>query len=116
MDNARTNLSSASAGLPLAQELARLAPALDGYPVGQLLDVLALAGQQDRTHAYQLIDCCLSCWIASLDDALDDHPYVPDDALLRIQVRLSEARDALATLKSALPRLDVVHDFRGQPC
>jgi len=116
MDNVQTNRSSAPAGLPLVDELARLAPALDGYPVGQLLDVLALAEQQDGAHAHQLVDCCLSSWISSLEHTLDDYPHVPDDALLRVQVRIGETRDALTRLKSALSGLDVVHDFRGQPC
>lgn len=116
MDNVQTDRSSAPAGLPLVDELARLAPALDGYPVGPLLDVLALAQPQDCAHAHQLIDCCLASWISSLEGTLDGYPHAPDDALLRVQVRLCEARDALAALKSALSRLDVVHDNRGQPC
>jgi hypothetical protein len=116
MDMVQTNRSPAPAGRPLVDELARLAPALDGFPVGQLLDVLSQAERQDRAQAYQLIDCCLSSWISSLEHNIDDCPHEPDDSLLRVQVRLCEARDALATLKSALSRLDVVHDFRGQPC
>jgi hypothetical protein len=116
MDNVQTDRSSAQAGPLLVDELARLAPALDGFPVSQLLDVLTFGERQDCAHAHQLIDCCLSSWISSLEHTIDDYPHVPDDALLRVQVRLCEARDALATLKSALSRLDVVHDFRGQPC
>lgn len=121
MDNSLTNCPPGPApglepGTALLDELARLAPALEGFPVGQLLDVFIDAEQRDRDHAYQLVDRCLVHWIASLEGSLHAYPHAPDDALLRVQARQLGARDALSTLKTALSRMDLVHRNRGQVC
>ena len=112
MDTPQTQCPSPSQAtqptLWLQDELTRLAPALDGFPVDALLDVYVTAGQQGRDHAYRLVDSCLENWIASLEGSLSSYPHAPDDALARVQARQRGARDALTTLKSALARVDGV--------
>ena len=101
----------------LTDELTRLAPALDGFPVDALLNVYVTAEQQSRDNAWRLVDLCLENWIASLEGSLGSFPHAPDDALARVQARQRGARDALTTLKSALARMDVVvPGNRGQLC
>ena len=116
MDHSPTNGPPDSAAKALLDEAARLAPALEGFPVHQLLDAWATAEQRDRTNAYLLIDRCLVGWIASLQGALGDYPQDADGPLLQIQARQQGALDALTSLKSALKRAEVLHPNRGQAC
>lgn len=105
-----------SADLPLLEQLSRLAPALDGFPVDALLDVFVATEQRDRATAYRLVDQCLGNWIDSLQGGLDAFPHEPDDALQRVQARERGTRDALATLKAALSGMALVHRQPGQLC
>lgn len=120
MDNSQTQRTPPSqpalSTLSLLDELTRLAPALDGFPVDALLDVYVTAEQQSRANAYRLVDLCLENWIASLEGSIGSYPHAPDDALARVQARQRGARDALSTLKSALAQMDVVPGNRGQLC
>lgn len=121
MDNSQTQCPPPSQPVPpvlsLQDELARLAPALDGFPVDALLDVCVAAGQQGHDNAWRLVDVCLENWIAALEGSISSYPHAPDDALARVQARQRGARDALTTLKSALARMDVVvPGNRGQLC
>jgi hypothetical protein len=99
----------------LLQELERLAPALEGYPVNQLLGFLS-GEQRDLASRRRLVDRCLGTWIESLDHAIDTLPGELDDSMRRVKARERKARDALAHLKSALPSAEVVRQNGGQPC
>lgn len=101
----------------MLDELCRLGPALQGFPVDELLEVYAMAGQQ-RANAYRLVDRCLESWIAALESGLHAYPHAPDDALQRVRERQRNARDALSRLQLALARVDdgVVPGNRGQVC
>lgn len=116
MDDSQNRKPADAAGVSVLDRLAQLAPALDGYPVNQLLDVVMSAEQRDRAQAHRLVSCCIVHWITTLEGDLSAYPHVPDDALLKIQVRQRRARDALFTLQDALTRLDLVHRDRGQAC
>lgn len=116
MDDSQGDTPTAFAGPSVLDRLAQLAPALDGYPINQLLDVFMSAEQRDRAQAHRLVNHCIVHWIAALESDLHAFPHAPDDALMRIQHRQKSARDALFTLQDALSRLDVVHRDRGQPC
>ncbi|CAM4167313.1 hypothetical protein [Roseateles saccharophilus] len=115
-DNATESPSDGAAPALLLQELERLAPALEGFPVSPLLDVFMSAEQHDRASAYQLIDSCLVSWIAALEGTLDSYPHTADDSFLRVQARQRGARDALVRVQTVLAGNDVVPANRGQPC
>ena len=100
----------------LLHELEQLEPALAGFPVSQLLDGFVCAEPNDRASAYRLVDSCLASWIASLDSTIDEFMNESDVALAGVLSRQRGARDALARLKVALSRADVVRPNRGQLC
>ena len=116
MDHARPHAPPDPAGKSLLDEAARLAPALEGFPVSQLLEAWVSAEHRDRANARLLIDSCLVGWIASLEGGLKDYPHDADGPLLQMQARQQGALDALTALKSALSRADVLHANRGQAC
>jgi len=101
---------------PLLHELEQLAPALAGFPIGQLLGGFVGAKPDDRINAYRLIDSCLVGWIAALDTTLGAFPHEPDDALKRIMSRQRGTRDALVRLKATLSRTEEAHPGRGPAC
>lgn len=84
----------------LLQECER--PELAGYPVGPLLDVLISAPAQDRASAFQLVDACLSAWIAQLDRPTDRVHGGLSDVFDKIEGRRRGARDALARVHAVL--------------
>lgn len=105
-----------AAGEPVRQELARLAPALEGFPVGPLLDLLLAADPHDRASAYCWVDRCLAHWIDALTAALQQPLGSRIESLARIEALQREARDALARLRVLLYQAEVVHPERGQLC
>lgn len=98
---------------PLQQELARLAPALEGFPVGPLLDLLRSAEPRDRASAYSWVDRCLGHWIDALTAALQQPLGPRIESLARIETLQRQARDALARLRVLLYQAEVVHPGRG---
>jgi hypothetical protein len=89
----------------LESELVRLAPALQGYPVEDL--VAEFMPRQGDTHAYRLVDSCLRSWIQQLDDALASLPAdLEPDVLRAVEDRQRETHDALRRISSLLRQVD----------
>lgn len=86
----------------LAQELARLAPALEAFPVGALLGLLRCDDPHDHASAYRCVDHCLGHWIEALTAALQQPLGPRIESLARIDAQQREARDALASLRLLL--------------
>jgi hypothetical protein len=87
---------------PLDALLNRLAPALRGYPVKELIDLWAQTAHDGATTE-QLIDLCLSSWITRLDDRgaiakVDEQ--LPDELLERQRC----AHHALVLVRSRFQR------------
>ena len=115
MDDSQSSMPANAAGLSMLDKLEQLAPALDGYPVNQLLDVFMSAEQRDHSQAQHLVTRCIAHWIATLEGDLRAFPDMPDDALLKLQARQQNARDALFALQGELARLDVARRDRSRP-
>jgi len=84
----------------LLQECLR--PELFGYPVRPLVDVLISAQARDRARAYQLVDKCLSAWIAQLDKPIDRVYGGLPEVFDQIEGRQRATREALARVHAVL--------------
>lgn len=99
------SIDDGNAAAPLLAQMALLEPALHGFPVRGLLEVLQNAGPKEQANARRLVAHCLDRWIATLDDTLRHElppPADDDDVMLRLYGRQRNARDALARLHAAL--------------
>lgn len=99
MDPTRTTCSPDQ---PLRQALEQLSPALNGFPVDELLDVYMSADPPDRAHAYDVVDRCLVNWIATLEATISGYPGDLIGELAAVRSRQSGTRDALVRLKTLL--------------
>mmetsp|Transcript_69581 Transcript_69581/g.163503 ORF Transcript_69581/g.163503 Transcript_69581/m.163503 type:complete len:129 (+) Transcript_69581:667-1053(+) len=84
--------------------LARLQPELEGYPLEPLLDACACAEAHERQRAFLVVDCCLSHWIAQLDQPVPRVCNGMPDLIDRIERRQQGDRAALARVYAALSR------------
>lgn len=96
--------------------LDRLRPALRGYPVEALLAAAAVTQARERQQALQLMDHCLSRWIAQLDRPQPRTCEGLPDILETLDRRQRGTRDALAALHCALCQVRVDHNAGGQGC
>lgn len=108
---------SRTSSLVAASKLDELAPALVGYPVGDLLSVAETVEGAEKGRALALVVSCIKNWIAALDVTLGAYMSSPSASLEAVREKLLRARDALAQLlASVLSPGDVVPTGRAQLC
>lgn len=100
----------------LVQEVERLEPSLQGFPVAPLVHLYVSAEPSARGNAYRLLDRCIDTWLESLEGALETDVWHSSEAATRIQDTQRGTRDALAQLKKRLSRMEVVRPAGGQAC
>lgn len=91
---------------PLDAMIDRLQPALQGYPVKELVELWIEVESVEGAAPCKLIELCITSWIARLDDtAASASGEVPDE----FSTRQRCARHALELVKARFTRSAVVH-------
>lgn len=88
---------------PLDAMLARLEPALQGYPVKELVELWAAVEEPEDTATGTLVELCISSWIARLDVEGATAP-LGDEPLDDLGARQRCARHALALVRARFRR------------
>lgn len=104
------------AEVQLRAQLERLAPALIGYPVQDLMALYADAEPRESTRAFELLEVCVGAWIAALDLIISSYPANRGDAVGRVLAKQRDTREALAQVRAALAGLRVVRPEGEQVC
>jgi hypothetical protein len=108
----------------LLPSLDGLLPALQGYPVADLIDVYAQTVAQSPTSInaarhFSLVERCISNWIRTLELMLASYLSCEEEPLKRLRAKQKGARDALLTVRRMLVaaetqrRWDVLAQLRG---
>ena len=112
--NAGPEPPSSAAALPrlLAEQVQALQPALEGFPVLDLVEGYADAatsGVADAAQAgrsYLLTHACLSSWQSGLELTIESYLPNADEAHQRVRARQEQTRDALATVRAMLVSIE----------
>ena len=93
----------------LAECLSGALAALDGFPVGQLLDVYIAAlegGSTPPDRAATFIDCIFGCWITGLRTEIEILTPASTDRMAKARQRLADTRGALVSVQAQLRKLE----------
>ncbi|MCU7375199.1 hypothetical protein PEC18_31375 [Paucibacter sp. O1-1] len=102
-----TDTHSPLPGQPLLADLDGLLPALQGYPVTDLVSVYTEMAAQapasmDAARSFVLVERCISNWIETLELTLASSQPCDEEPHKRLRQRQQGARDALLNVRRML--------------